>query len=65
MPGAVTTPLAERQARYELILAARESGMTLEAIGGLFDPPLTKQRIQSILRAGSPRSQSGGRPRRA
>lgn len=64
MPGLITTPLSERVDRYHRIVEARDSGMTLEDIGASFEPPLTKQRVSAILRAGPPRSQTGGRPRR-
>jgi hypothetical protein len=56
----VSETLAARRERYELIRGLRDSGMTLEDIGAQFDPPFTKQRVYSILRAGSPRNP--GRP---
>lgn len=51
--------LEERRARYERIVAMRGNGMTLEAIGASFDPPLTKQRVRQILER---EPQRNGRP---
>ena len=55
------TALDERRARYERIVAMRDNGMTLDAIGASFEPPLTKQRVKQILqkeprRVGRPHS---------
>lgn len=52
-----------RQHRYDRMVALREEGMTLGDIGRAMDPPLTKQRVQSILQQGRP-TRPGGRPRR-
>jgi hypothetical protein len=55
MPGVVTTSHEERIARFERIRASRDDGKSLTEIGELFDPPLTKQRVASILRSGPPK----------
>lgn len=64
MPGLATEPLEDRIERFARITEARDRGDTLEVIGASFDPPLSKQRVAAILRAGPPRSQYGGRPRK-
>lgn len=56
----VSEPLDVRVARYEAIRGLRDSGLTLDDIGASFDPPLSKQRVAAILRAGRPRNP--GRP---
>ena len=54
--------LEVRRARYERIVAMRSNGMTLEAIGASFDPPLTKERVRQIARREPQRT---GRPHAA
>ena len=41
--------LKARQARYERMKAAKDAGATLEAIGAMEEPPLTKERVRVIL----------------
>jgi hypothetical protein len=59
-------PYEERLARYNRIMDLRESTdppMSYERIGEQLDPPLTKQRVQTIIRRGQPRP--NGRPPKA
>lgn len=62
--GGVATAetLQQRRERYDAIIAARDSGKTFAEIGEMFDPPLTRQRVHTIVRSGPPRA--NGRPPR-
>jgi hypothetical protein len=59
----ISETLDARRERYERICSLRDSGFTLEEVGAYFDPPLSKQRVATILARGEPRDP--GRPRRA
>lgn len=54
---------ADRLARYERMRAAKAAGQTLEAIGAAEVPPLTKARVQVILK--SPPKPNGRPPKEA
>lgn len=58
MAGKMTmnTPVADRLARYERVLALKEKGMSLRAIGKEISPdaPLSAERIRQILAGGPP-----------
>lgn len=61
------TSLEARQARYERLVALTapgpdgEPGMSHEAAGRLFDPPLSRERVRQILAA--PPKPNGRPPR--
>ena len=61
MPSGPAT-LEDAIDRYRRLLAAREEGRSYEEIGAREAPPLTKQRVASILRHGEP-VRRGGRPK--
>lgn len=58
-----TEPLAERQARYDRIHAARDAGRTFLQIGE--DEAIPPQLAHRIYHGKRPERQFGGRPRKA
>lgn len=52
--------LEERVSRYERVMAMRSQSMSYSAIGKVFDPPLSKERVRQIAARGRPRR--AGRP---
>lgn len=62
MTGRVQTTREQRIARYERLVQLRDEGKSEEEAGAALNPPLTKQRVSMILKAGPPRAI--GRPKR-
>lgn len=46
------------EVRYREMKDLKEQGMTLEEIGKLYNPPLTKERVRQILKDGDEKKES-------